>query len=174
MRSLPFSPLAGHIIVSWVGTEMALSEGPQGEGPIVWEHPSVPYLQLISLDMMLSDGEVYRVLSQSDDGSGCYGLYLERQPAMEASTCPESGSIYRTRVLNELPIGVVTITVRESDGPNAVLCIEVIVDGRRVTLRSGEVYERNEGNFFVAERDESILVQVDGIRPTSTPIMAGR
>lgn len=167
MSSLPFSQLAGHTIVSWVGTKMALSAGPQGEGPIVWEHPSIQYLQLISIDMMLSDGEVYRVLSQSDDGSGYYGLYLERQVAMEAPSCPESGCIYRTRMLNELPIGAATIAVRESDGPSAVLRVEAIVDGSMVTLLSGEVYERDEGNFFVAERDESILVQVDGVRPTS-------
>ncbi len=86
---------------------------------------------------------------------------------METPSCPENGSVFRTRALNELPLGAVTIVAREYDGPNTVLRIEMIVDGCSVTLLSGEVYERNEGNFLVAEGDESILVQVDGIRPTS-------
>jgi hypothetical protein len=33
-------------------------------------HSTVPYLQLISMDLQLDDGLVYRMFSKLDDGSG--------------------------------------------------------------------------------------------------------
>lgn len=165
MKSVDVTQLNGHCIVRWVGTEMALSDGAVREGPVLWAHPAVPYLQLVSLDIQLDDGSVYRMLSQSGDGSGYYGLYLLGQDAIDTPSSSESGSIYRTRELSELPVGSVNVAVTELDGPNAVLRVELGIGGRTMSCWAAEVYERDEENFEVCGGDESILIQVDGFRP---------
>jgi hypothetical protein len=158
--------LNGHSIVRWVGTEMALAEGATNGGTVIWTHPDVAYLQLINLDVQLEDGRVYRMLAQSDDGTGYYGLYLVRREQGETLSSLECGSIYRTREIMELPVGQANVVVTESDGGNAVLRIEIAVGGHTVSCWAAEVYEREGGKFEVVQKDESILVQVDGKRPS--------
>jgi hypothetical protein len=160
MKSVHVAKLNGRSIVAWVATEMALSEE-----PVLWEHSSVPYLQLISIDVQLDDGAVYRMLSQLDDGSGYYGLYLVGRDAMDTTFGYESGSIYRTRVLSELPVGPASLVVTDIDGPNAVLAVDVTIGGHSVSCWAAEVQERDGGYFDIVAGDESILIQVDGIRP---------
>ena len=146
---------------------MALSESPIGEGPVLWEHSSVPYLQLISIDLQMEDGSVYRMLSQLDDGSRSrfFGLYLVIRDAIENPCTSEIGSIYRTRELCELPVGSASVVVTETDGPNAVVRMEMGVGGATISFWAAEVGERDGGCFEILGPDESILVQVDGIRP---------
>lgn len=163
-----FSTLENKTIARWVGTEMALSDGSFGDGPVVWEHSSVPYLQLISIDVLLTDGAVYQLSSQADDGSGYYGLFLTGRDAMDTAIRPEVGSIFRTRDLSELPIGVANVVVTEVDGPNSVLRAEISIDGRKISFWAAEAYERDGGHFDVVGCDESILIQVDGTRPRLT------
>ncbi|HEY0589598.1 MAG TPA: hypothetical protein VGD52_25955 [Pseudoduganella sp.] len=162
---MEFTKLNGHSIVRWVGTEMALSGGGWDTEPVVWEHSSVPYLQLISIDVLLADRSVYRVCSQLDDGSGNYGLLLSVVDALDTPSIPDVGSIYRTRDLIELPVGVATVAITEIDGADAVLRVEIAAEGRTISLWVAEVYERDGGLFDVVGCDESILVQVDGARP---------
>lgn len=167
MKPLHVATLNGHPITRWIATEMALSEGGLGEGPVLWEHSSVPYLQLISIDIQLGDGSVYRMQSQLDDGSeaGHFGLYLLTRDAMENPRTSEMGSIYRTRELRELPVGAAVVTVTETDGPNAVVRMETGFGGATISFWAAEVDERDGGCFEILGPDESILVQVDGKRP---------
>jgi hypothetical protein len=162
---MEFTKLNGHSIARWVGTEMALSGGGWDTGPVLWEHSSVPYLQLISIDVLLTDGSVYRVCSQADDGSSYYGLFLGSVESLDTPSSPEVGSIYRTRELIELPVGVATVAITEIDGPDAVLRVEIVAGGRTISFWAAEVYERDGGFFDVVGCDESILVKVDGARP---------
>ena len=174
MKPIEVATLNGHSIARWVATEMALSEGPLGEGPILWEHSSVPYLQLISIDLQLEVGSVYRMLSQLDDGngSGYFGLYLVIRNAIERPCAAKPGSIYRTRELSELPVGAATVAVTETLGPHAVVRMQMDVGGATISFWAAEVDERSGGCFEVLGPDESILVQVDRMRPaplTSPP-----
>lgn len=157
--------LNGHSIVRWAGTEMALAEGATNGGTVIWAHPDVAYLQLINLDVQLEDGRVYRMLSQLDDGAGYYGLYLVRREQMDSLSSLQCGSIYRTREITELPVGQANVVVTESDDGDAALRIEIAVGGHTVSCWAAEVYERAGGKFEVVQKDESILVQVDGRRP---------
>lgn len=118
---------------------------------MLWEHSSVPYLQLISIDVLLTDGAVYRVSSQADDGSGYYGLFLIGRDAMDTAIRPEVGSIFRTRDLSELPVGVASIAITEGDGSNSVLRVEIAVEGRTISFWAAEVYERDDGYFDVSD-----------------------
>lgn len=147
--------------------EMALSDGAYGEGSVLWEHESIPYLQLTSIDVLMEDGALYRLLSQADDGSGYYGLFLISIEALDAPSTCEAGSIFRTRELHELPVGPVTVTIAQADGPTAILRIEVNVNSRSISCWAAEVYEENDGSFRIVGSDESILLQLDGIRPNN-------
>jgi len=162
---MDFSTLESKTIARWVGTEMALSDGCLDNGPVRWEHSSVPYLQLISIDVLLTDGSIYRLTSQADDGSGYYGLLLTSRNTMDAAIEPEVGSIFRTRDLSELPVGLASVAITEVEGPNSVLRVEIAVKRRKITFWAAEVSERDDGRFDVVGCDESILVQVDGARP---------
>ncbi|TDR47738.1 hypothetical protein DFR29_102398 [Tahibacter aquaticus] len=169
-------------IVRWFGTEMALSEGQQARiwneaearwqvecGPAVWTHPSVPFLQLTHIEVQLRNGAQARLLSQLDDGSGYYGLYLvEIDKAAEPGN-EEPGSIFRTRELAELPVGPATTAILRQNGPNAVIEACIRVGRHEIRLLAAEVYDRATGVFDIVEGDESILLQLDGARPGHLP-----
>ena len=163
-HTVPLIELSGRSIVRWAALEMALSDGASEDGSVLWEHESVPYLQLASIDLQLEDGAIYRMLSQSDDGSGYYGLYLIPQESLNAPLALEQGSIFRTRDLNELPVGPATVRVTRAEGPNAIIQIEIAIGSRIVSCRAAEVYERDDGSFRIVDADESILLQIDGAR----------
>ncbi|NHZ45045.1 hypothetical protein [Massilia aquatica] len=168
MKPVHVKKLNDHFIIKWIATEMAISDGPLGEGPVVWEDPRIPYLQLTSIDLQLGDGSIYRMLSQFDDGTenGYFGLYLVAQDVLATPYPAETGSIYRRRELSELPVGLASVVFLETNEPNAVSRIEIIVARQRVSCWAAEVYEREDGAFEIIEPDESILVQVNGKRPT--------
>lgn len=168
MKPVHVKNLNDHFIIKWIATEMAISDGPLAEGPVVWEDPRIPYLQLTSIDLQLGDGSIYRMLSQCDDGTetGYFGLYLLAQDILATPYPAENGSIYRRRELNELPVGLANVAILETHGPNAVSRIDIIIARQRVSCWAAEVYEREDGAFEIIAPDESILLQVNGKRPT--------
>src|SRR5688572_2265681 len=110
----PITYLSRREVVQWIGTEQALSWSeaaalPTGEfaecTDVIWTHPDIPYLQLIGIDIYLPDGSVLALLSQLDDGTGYYGLYLLQLPRpREIDPAPsEHPGIYRTRRMSEFP-----------------------------------------------------------------------
>ena len=57
------------------------------------------------------------------------------------------------------------IAVLRQDNPNAVIEAAISIGSATIRLLSAEVYERAGGTFEICERDETILVQLNGIRP---------
>jgi hypothetical protein len=164
-KLFPISTLAGLVVTCWQGTEIALAEA-HAASDIRWADPSIPFLQLLDLDLGLSNGQVFKFWSQMEDGTGFHGLYLEALdalPALFASDDPSS--IIRGRFLRELPVGVIEIAQVRQDGPNATVEVKLMVAGAEVRLVAGEVYEQHDGSLRVVEPDESILVQVNGVWP---------
>ena len=82
-KLLPISTLAGLAVTSWRGLEMALTEA-DAASEIPWEDPSIPFLQLVDLDLVLANGQVFKLWSQIQDGTGFHGLYLEALDALPA------------------------------------------------------------------------------------------
>lgn len=160
MHIRPLTDLAGNRIVAWVGEEMALSEA-FDEGQILWQHASVPFMQFISLDAQLGDGEVFTLLSQLDDSSGFYGLY---SPAAEQPRLSEKphipGSIYRTRSISEMPVGRITACDVIADESGNITDLYLEIENKTVRIASGEVYEMEDYKFRIVFIDESLLVQV--------------
>jgi hypothetical protein len=152
------------------GGERIMSEETPDTGcweqtPIIWEHDSIPYAQFTHVDLLLTDGRAYRLLSQFEDGTGFHGLYLCELVEIQEPKGPEAFSIYRTRELTELPKGLARVEVLRQDNPNAVIDVVLSIGSATIRLLSAEVHERWGGTFEVCERDETILVQLNGERP---------
>lgn len=161
--------LSGREVLEWTGMEMALVWEEDESGTptdVVWEHRSVPYLQLTVLSMWCTDGACFDLVSQFDDGSGFYGLYAaeiqdetRKRLLREFSESPVS--VFRTRRLAELPVGVIETVSERRDGQGLVVEALVSVGGAVMRLLSGEVYE----DLRIVGIDESVLVQVNGDKP---------
>ena len=155
-----FSILLNQNVVRWIGTELAFSEGSE-DSPIVWKHSSVSFLQFLRLDAYLDCGCVLTLLSQLDDGSNFFGIYTDNSLIRPLKDEPyESGSIYRNRDVPEIPAGRVLFTDSEMDNSGNVLELSIGIGNSTVRMISGEVYERADGSFWIAEVDECLLVQV--------------
>lgn len=170
-KLVPLSILDGCEIVKWLGNEMALSwfdppDSPERACDQVWAHESVPYLQMSYLDIHLAEGRALRLLSQLEDGTSFHGFFLNNvdrsEPDSEES--PE-WSIYRTRELHELPLGLAKLSIVRRDGPNAVIEIELTIGEDIIRLLAAEVDEQLDGTLRICEPDESILVQLNGAFP---------
>lgn len=180
----PLSILDGREIIDWVGCEMALCGGEQSTwtdaggiehmqlSPVQWEHRSVPYLQLISVDIRLADGAAFRLLSQLEDGTGFHGLFLVEQKAAStwsAASLPQEDGIFRARRLEELPLGVARVVAVRRDQWNAVVEASIIIADATIRIVAAEVHPTDSGEFAVVEPDESILLQLNGTRPSADP-----
>jgi hypothetical protein len=166
LTAVPISSLAGGVVTCWQGTEMALAEGRGADEPR-WEDPGIPFLQLINLDLQLDDGRALRLVSHIDDGSGFHGFQLfelEAWPALAVRADPTS--IYRDRPLPCLPSGEVEIAKCRHDGPNAIVEMRFAVSGAEIRLLAAEVDE-HDGTLRILEPDESVLLQVNGVRPSA-------
>lgn len=157
--------LEGRHIVRWVALEMALSEHCSTQPGVRWYDQRVLYRQFVSVDMEMADGSVCRLLSREDESCGDHDLYLLERDAIELPALPENGSIYRTRELSELPTGMATFRPVERDSQDAIVRAELLIGGHVVLFWSAEVYERDDGCLDIVDRDESILVQLDGQHP---------
>ena len=100
---------------------MALA-GDEDRLPIRWEDPSIPFLQFIWLDLQLDTGQVLRLISQMDHGTGHRGFYLEEIAELpELRVSDDPSSVFRDRALTELPLGEVEIVGLLMDGPSATV-----------------------------------------------------
>lgn len=178
------SLLDGREIVQWIGFEMAISGGEPclqtnpdsnkntGYTPVQWTHSSVPYLQFTRIDIHIKDGMMFHLTSHMDDGSGYHGFVLTDSPMSTLSAsdqsdeCNNEFSIYRVRELHELPLGIARITAIHKDGPNAEIEATMAIGKNVIRVISGEVYDSADG-YTISNPDESILLQLNGIRPPS-------
>ena len=145
---------------------MALAEGEAG-GDIRWEDPLIPYLQLINLDFRLADGRALRLQSQLDDGAGFHGLHLvelETLPVIDAFVDP--ATIFRARTLSMLPVGQIEAAECLQDGIDAKLEMKLAIAGAVLRVVAGEIHEQDNGSLLVVQPDESMLLQLNGQRPS--------
>lgn len=163
----PLSSLNGQNIVRWVGHEMALSGGDHNgsNAPVLWEHDSMPFRQFTSIDMRLADDRIFRLLSQYENGTDFYGLYLIPILKMATPDDVPSGNIYRTRELRELPTGICEVAILQSADPASMIEAKLFFAGTAVRLLSAEVHERADGRFEMMVGDGAIPVQVNDPRP---------
>ena len=160
MRNLDL--LQNQNIVSWTGVEMALSEGTESS-PVVWKHLSVPFMQFDRLEVLLDNGNLVNLLSQHDDGSGWFGIHARSLAESHLKIEPyDDGSIFRTRCVSEIPTGKVSNTKAKLDDSGNVLEFSICIESSVIRIVSGEVYERENGSYWITYVDESLLVQITG------------
>jgi hypothetical protein len=166
-KFIPVSKLEGRVVTSWQCVEMALAEA-RDSVPVRWRDSSIPFLQFTSLDLQLADGQALRLLSElehdRDRFHGFYLVELEEFPSLQAFE--ERDSIFRDRVIPELPLGRIEIAHVRPHGPNAVAEMHLRILDSEVRFLAAEVYEERDGSLRIVEHDESILIQVNGACPS--------
>jgi hypothetical protein len=161
--------LRGGHVVAWRGVEMALRENVGGQPQFT--DPTVPCLQLLQLDMQLSAGSLRRIGTSPDDD--LWGLMVHG--GGEGGFAFPFDGIYRERVLEELPTGVVDDVAVVLDEEERVIAEVVLrVGGSRLLLVAGELYEGLEGQLTFAHLDESVLAFVDPRQADAIAWMGGR
>jgi hypothetical protein len=169
--------LEGVEVVRWVANEMALNT-PADETDAaahIWSLESIPYLQLTLIQIYLGDGAICDLFSQLEDGTGYYGLFVsDSAQRLTLEAAPRTIGIFRVRELDELPRGVISAVDCRKDGPNAVVEASFKIGTESIRLLAAEITEGPPGIFRIVEPDETILVQLDGRRPTSAKLDEGR
>ena len=147
-------------IVCWIGVEMAFSEGTEST-PVIWEHPSIPFMQFDRLEAILDNGNVVNLLSRIDDGSNWFGIYARSLTSSLLRLEPyEDGSIFRTRFVSEIPAGKVSSIKVKLDDAGNVLEFSLCIGSSTIRIVSGEVYDNEDGSYWISQVDETLLVQI--------------
>jgi len=136
--------------------------GDEDRLPIRWDDPGVPFLQFTHLELQLADGRALCLLSEIE--TGFYLVELDELPELRAFDQP--ASIFRERALTELPVGEIRIAQIRHAGAKPVAELRLLVSGEEIRLVAAEVREEHDGSLTIVELDESILIQVNGARPT--------
>lgn len=158
--------LRGRTVEAWVAAEMAVREI-ASDGKPQWHDPTVPFLQLGRLDAVLEQDARHSIVTcQSIDEWELAILDLPPLQIPDPGEEHDEASIYRTRALPELPLGVISDIRVQTDDKGLVIEIQLEISSQHtVTLIPAEVLEERDGTLRIVHQDESILVQVDGRFP---------
>lgn len=154
-----FEGLRDTEVSAWSGIEMALAEG--HEGGELWEDSTIPYLQMLSVDLAQENGTHFRITTeQADDLFGLTIHVLTDDGDRESNW----SGIYRASALGDLPCGRIT-EVEVATLDDLIDQVSFVIGTSRIQFSPGEVYEENDGTLRVGMQDESVLVQIDGAHP---------
>ncbi len=141
---------------------MSLTEDrPGGE---LWDDERTPWLQMIELYCETGKGDVYRFATYQDDCD--FGLFASPVSVIQPWQSEEH-SIYRWVELPYLPVGVVESVGYALFESRILSEITLVVGEQTVQMKSGEVYEQEDGAFQLQWLNESVMVQVDKRHPRS-------
>jgi hypothetical protein len=157
-----FRALIGLSVVGWIGIEMAVRD--EGEdGCPQWYDPGIPALQVGRLDILVAEGTVVNIVTVMI--GTCWGLArTDGLPPLYPA--PAVGkSIYRDRMLSELPVGVIQAAEVAVEEDDTIHSVYLSVAGHTIHLRAAEVQEELDHTLRIVDCDESVLIQVDGKRP---------
>lgn len=156
-----YEALVGQEVLDWHGVEMALDGDEDDDQAIVWDHVDVPFLQFYFLTIVFGEQEVRIRTAQGYDSFGLWNLFEEEIPAV---TSHEWSGIYRARTIHQLPVGRIrAVDVAVQD--DVVASVVLRIGDKQIALTAGEVYPTGYGSFYIADMDESVLIQVDGRKP---------
>lgn len=165
--------LHGVEIAAWVGQEMALGggEAPLDEigvatseiSPVVWDSTEFPFLQFNALDLVLTSGEVWRVMSALEECGDIYGLYAWSKESPADLAEASENVLFRTRRFDCLPVGRCSLISVRNDG-DSILEAELTIGDQQLMLIAGEINDCH-GELALFKPDQAVLVQVNGRRP---------
>ena len=152
-----FASLAGQRIVAASCIEMAFG-GDRGQP--LFQHPGLPFVQVMVLELVLSDGGSLHVATWMDEDARCGLLLRPAAPgdALQPGAHDAPDSIYRHRRLTECPAGMVVDVGPTLTDRGVVSEVRLGFGGAGLHLVAGEVYEDGDGRFTVRKDDESVLI----------------
>ena len=148
--------LLGRTVTSWVGIEMAILETGTDGAP-VFEDDRVPCLQLMRLTATLDTDETFAFVTAQNETE--FGLW--RVPDSQAFATDDPQSIYRQRVLVDLPTGDITKTSIRSSEAGDIAEVELHFGDSALLLIAGEVWEERGDALSFHRFDESVLAFTD-------------
>jgi hypothetical protein len=161
---LAFRSMCGRSVARWVGHEMALWEvGPSGTP--VFHDPAIPYLQVCPLYLEFVERGGRDIHTYPNDWTHSWGLCVDVLYGSPPDESSEVGSIFRTRTLGELPVGVIEdVRIVQVDRGD-IAEVYLRVNGACVALWSGEIYEEANRSLRVVRPDECVLVAIASEQP---------
>lgn len=149
--------LSGAVVTdAWVN-EMALY-GPEDAGHFT--DPNLNFVQANVLELRTLDGTTIHISCVQDDDM--WALWPYTVSADKRLSADIGEGTFRTRPMPEFPQGAVNSLEINPDDVAGIQEIRITIDQREVFLRAGEVYENADGTLSVFDRDESVLVFLDG------------
>lgn len=154
--------LKGTTIAGWSGYQWAIDGG--DDAAAVWTLASIPWIQFDSLHLRRSDGVCIRIMATQ--GNDNWPIACEEAPQLElAPGEPAFGIIGWRRLVPELPTGRVEHVEVDLDVYGAVIGIRLLIEGRDLVIKSGELMPDWNDAVRINFEDEFLLVQVDGRLP---------
>lgn len=155
-QTIGFRSLAGCVVTAWVGVEMALREvGSTGRPEFA--DSTIPFLQLTWFYAEVN-GSIHRIATDQNDTN--WGLCIEHGGLELPAEGQEERSIFRTRPILDLPLGLVTDITAALDRVGDLVEVTLTMRGHKIVLQAGEVYEDWDGSLSVNPPDESIPLTV--------------
>jgi len=122
-----------------------------------FEHPDLPFVQAMVLELVLSRAGRVHVVTWMDEDTECR-LLAHPGETLEWSGSEGEVSIYRYRRLAEFQRKRIERVDLSVDDAGRILEIRLQVAGAGIHLLAGEVYEGRDGRLTVIEGDESVLI----------------
>ncbi|MCA3695025.1 hypothetical protein [Aquidulcibacter sp.] len=156
-RKSVLDALMGRVVTdAWVH-EMAL----YGEADEAhFTDPNLDFVQASVLELRTSDHQTLQISCwQTDDTFALWPRFV----ASHHQLIPNPGTgIFRIRPMPEFPLGPVSNVQIGADNKLGIQEVCLTINQQRVFLRAGKVYEYPEGMLRVNDRDESVLVFLNG------------
>lgn len=149
--------LPGKIVTDARVNEMAFY-GPEDAGHFT--DPSLHFVQANVLELRFSDGQTVHFSCALDPDTWVIWPHFVSADR-RLSVDPGEGT-FRTRPMPEFPRGAISRLHINAEAGSGIQEIRITIDQREVFLRAGEVYENTNGTLTVRDRDESVLVFLDG------------
>jgi len=143
--------LKGEVIEKVMINDMAIIEN--GNGNHVFTHPECPFIQAQQLYLFLKGKGVSKILATDD---GC--IFLSTTNDTDLIKSNDANSIFRFYESTEFPLGKVDSLSIKQNKDLDINEVNIIINNKPVLLKSGEVFQNNDGSVSIKDDDESVLV----------------
>jgi len=153
--------LKGEVIEKVMINDMAIIENDNGNH--VFTHPGCPFIQAQQLYLFLKDKGVSKIQATDD---GC--IFLSPTNDADLIRSNDVNSIFRLYENTNFPLGKIdSLSIKQNKALD-INEVNIIINNKPVLLKSGEVFQNNDGSVSIKDDDESVLVffnpaDVDGI-----------
>lgn len=144
------------VVTEVIVQEMALYGA---DDAVQFTDPNLNFVQANVLELRTLGGQTFHFSCvQNND---MWGIWPRIVTDERRAHHPEEG-MFRTRLMPEFPRGDTRVVGVDPGEGSDIQQICLKIGGADVILRAGEVYENADGTLTVCDRDESVLIFLDG------------